>query len=90
MHGLKRPRGALRNGTKVIETKWAAQIGAGLVRVRDVDPLVESVMLPALCPQADPMQKEMCRLEKYHGTLAPPLCFSAVKQFFAAVRATAP
>lgn len=88
--GSKDPAVPYATAQKVIETKWAAQIGTGLVQVQDVDPLVESVMLPALCTQADPMQKEMCRLEKYHGELAPPLCLSAVKQFFAAVRATAP
>jgi pimeloyl-ACP methyl ester carboxylesterase len=70
-------------GQALMKTKWANLITMGRVFEVDVDPTVQSTMVPAACPQADPLEKQTCIATKYHGTLAPPLCLKAVKDFFA-------
>jgi pimeloyl-ACP methyl ester carboxylesterase len=69
-------------GQRMMKNKWTAQIGTGRVVEVDVDPLVQAVMIPAICQQTDPVEQMTCVATKYHGELAPPLCLNAVRSFF--------
>jgi hypothetical protein len=69
-------------GQRMMKNKWTAQIGTGRVVEVDVDPLVQAVMIPAICQQSDPVEQMTCVATKYHGELAPPLCLNAVRSFF--------
>jgi len=70
-------------GQRMMKNKWSAQILAGRVVEVDVDPLVQAVMVPAVCSQqATPEDRAACPIRDYHGTLAPPLCLNAVRSFF--------